>query len=437
MHAKRIIVAGAGLAGLTAARELERAGASVTIVEARARVGGRVWTMREGFADGRHGELGGEFIDAEQKDIRGLCAELGLPLVRVLRGGFTHRLRGADGRPRVSRTRPWQELSDSLASLERRHTAARGSAFAATVREMAAISLREWLVRQHADHELHAIANALRGFFLADPDDLSVLPVVEQLASGGSPAQQQMFRVEGGNDRLVDALAGALGSAVRLGHQVAAISQSADRVTVTVIDPHGQRQQLEAEAMVVALPASTLRHVSMTPELPEPQARAIRALRYGCATKVLVQTNRDAFARHRARAFATDDTRLGAFWDAAEEQPRGPGSMLAFLGGGSASAPLRDTFARDPAYVVSGLCWLGMAGADVSAAHAATWEDDPWARGGYAYMDPGFDPTWRAQLAHRAGRLVFAGEHTSPRWQGYMNGAVESGIRAARELIAS
>jgi monoamine oxidase len=64
-----------------------------------------------------------------------------------------------------------------------------------------------------------------------------------------------------------------------------------------------------------------------------------------------------------------------------------------------------------------------------------SWEEDPWARGGYAFLDPGFDPAWRALLSRRAGRLVFAGEHTSQRWQGYMNGAVESGLRAARELL--
>jgi monoamine oxidase len=71
----------------------------------------------------------------------------------------------------------------------------------------------------------------------------------------------------------------------------------------------------------------------------------------------------------------------------------------------------------------------------VSAMKMATWEDDPFVRGGYAYLDPAFDPAWRPLLARRAGRLVFAGEHTSEDWQGYMNGAVESGVRAAHELL--
>jgi monoamine oxidase len=79
--------------------------------------------------------------------------------------------------------------------------------------------------------------------------------------------------------------------------------------------------------------------------------------------------------------------------------------------------------------------WLGSPSRPL-ATRVITWEDDPWARGGYAYFDPGFDPAWRDLLARPHGRIVFAGEHTSLRWQGYMNGAVESGQRAAAEIVA-
>ena len=300
MRAKRIVVAGAGLAGLTAARELEGAGASVIVVDARDRAGGRVWTIRGGFANGQHGELGGEFIDAEHEALHRLCDEFGLRRVRVLRGGFTHRFRDRSGRPHVSRTRPWQELELLVAPLCRQLLAARKNASAEAVREIAAISLREWLVRQHADPDVHAMANALRGFFLADPDDLSVLPVVEQVTSGGSPAQVKMFRLEGGNDRLVDALVRSLAGTLRLRHQVLAIAQSTDHVVVTVIDPQGRQQQFEADAMVVALPASTLRERDHHARTARTAVRAIRALRYGNATKVLVQTCRRC-AQRRGR----------------------------------------------------------------------------------------------------------------------------------------
>ena len=85
--------------------------------------------------------------------------------------------------------------------------------------------------------------------------------------------------------------------------------------------------------------------------------------------------------------------------------------------------------------MVDRLTWLGTP-SELLATQAITWEDDPWSRGGYAFFDPAFDPGLRAWLASPAGRVVFAGEHTSLRWQGYMNGAIETGKRAAAEIQA-
>lgn len=435
----KVIVIGAGLAGLTAARALAQQRIAVTMLDARARLGGRVWTMRGEFIDGQHAELGGEFIDADQEAIRTLCDELRVPLVRVLRSGFTHRFRGEDGEHHVSRTRPWAVLESLSAPLLRQYRAVNGDNEAASVREMATWSVREWLRRQDASREQHAMADALRGFFLADPEELSVLALVAQLAHG-SPAQAETYRIDGGADRLVEALARDAASRVLLNHRVTAIAQATDRVTVTAHDEHGHQQQLEADAAVVALPASTLRCLSITPALPEEQWRAIGALKYGCATKAVVQTPRDPF-RGRARAFATD-TPLGAFWDATEGQPESRARqstsakrfVLNFLAGGAASRTLRARLDRGAQAVLSDLCWLGMAGAPVDAMKAVTWEDDAFARGGYAYIDPGFDPALLTKIARPAGRLVFAGEHTSEHWQGYMNGAVETALRAVREL---
>lgn len=432
----KVVVAGGGLAGLTAARALARARVSVTVVEGRDRLGGRVRTVR--LEGGQHGELGGEFIDADQDEIRTMCGELDVPLVRVLRSGFTHRYRGDDGYYHVSRTRPWTELEALADPLVRRFKAARGDADSDAVREIGTWSVRAWLRERDASAAQHSMADALRGFFLADPDDLSILPLVEQLAHGGSPAQAEMYRVEGGNDRLVEAIARAADARVLLQHRITAVTQAADRVVVTAVDAEGHQQQLEGDAAVVTLPASVLSSIAFTPPLPQEQWRAIRALRYGCATKAVVQSSRDAF-RGNARAFATD-TALGAFWDGTEGQnptPKPPRFVLTFLAGGSSSRTLQARAQHGPHALLADLCWLGMAGAPVQSVHTATWEDDPFAGGGYAYLDPGFDPSWRSQLRRRSGRVVFAGEHTSEQWQGYMNGAVESGLRAAEQILGT
>ena len=96
VHGFHVAIAGTGLAGLSAAYELAHAGAAVTLLDARSYAGGRVQTVRE-FAAQQHGELGGEFIDGDQKEIIDLCRQFDLPLVRILRSGFTHRFRDATG----------------------------------------------------------------------------------------------------------------------------------------------------------------------------------------------------------------------------------------------------------------------------------------------------------------------------------------------------
>jgi monoamine oxidase len=137
----------------------------------------------------------------------------------------------------------------------------------------------------------------------------------------------------------------------------------------------------------------------------------------------------------RPRAFGSA-LPLGAIWEGNEEQHGRPG-ILTLLAGGSASDQTQAMVAKEgPKRLVGELDWLGSRRAELVASHQVVWESDVWARGGYAYFDPAFDPALRAWLARPTGRLVFAGEHTSIRWQGYMNGAVESGRRAAAEVAA-
>jgi monoamine oxidase len=122
-------------------------------------------------------------------------------------------------------------------------------------------------------------------------------------------------------------------------------------------------------------------------------------------------------------------------WDGNEQQ-RGPAGILSLLAGGGASGELQEILERDgTSAVVPHLAWLGRP-ANLLAARAFIWEQDPWAKGGYAFFDTSFKPQDRDALARPAGRVLFAGEHTAIRWQGYVNGAIESGKRAAAEVAA-
>ncbi len=156
-------------------------------------------------------------------------------------------------------------------------------------------------------------------------------------------------------------------------------------------------------------------------------------MRYGPATRILLHFDRRFWQRlGRATAYGSDQP-TGAVWDGNEQQS-GRAGILSLLAGGRAARDVRALIPRHggPGRVRR-LWWIGR---PARLLHGMTiaWDRDPWVRGGYAVFDPRFDPALRPCLARPAGRIVFAGEHTSDRWQGYMNGAIETGRRAALEV---
>jgi monoamine oxidase len=414
-------------------------GATVTVIEARDRVGGRVWTVREGFDVGQHAEAGGDMIDHGQTEILRLAAELGLTLTRILRGGWAEVRTNGTGRHRiVSRgiVSGWERVGRSLAEPIERYLLAERRWDSPIAAELARRSVAEWLNDTRADDDLRHTAIALRGFFLADPDELSLLALVDQFASEEDVIGHPVYRIEGGNDRLASAIAATLGNRVHLGTELTAVSQRGSGVRASV--RHNRTaSQIQADFVLFALPAPLLRRIPITPALPKQQHEAIATLAYGRATKTLLQFS-DRFWRRpgRPKAFGSS-LPIGAVWDGNEEQRGRPG-ILALMAGGSASDATSALTAKDgPGGLARTLDWLAPGRTELMSCHQTTWDSEAWSRGGYAFFDPAYDPALRAWLARPCGRLFFAGEHTSFAWQGYMNGAIESGRRAAAEIDAA
>ena len=425
-----VIVAGAGLAGLAAARALEARGVRVSVVEARDRVGGRSWTIRDGFRDGQHAEGGADFIESDQQALVSLARDLGLALTPIIRRGFGYY--GTDQRGRLSRQSiesGFQAMAAQFAPLVREYQRAKGRWDSAVARRLGRISLSAWLHTEGAPAWVIQRFRGMRGLFLADPEDLSLLAVVDFFADLSESGWGESFRVRDGNDRISTEMVKELREPVRLGTALRRVRQTKTRVLATVESASGLAE-VSADYLIVTLPASTLRDVTFDPGLPDTQRDAIGHLKYGPATRVLLQFSSRFWNKPRQPNAYGSDQPTGAIWDGNEQQ-KGKAAILSLLAGGGASRELQAMLEHDgPAGVVSRLKWLGRP-TRLIASRTVVWDTDPWAKGGYAYFDPGFDPRWRDWLARPAGRVFFAGEHTSMRWQGYMNGAVESGQRAA------
>jgi monoamine oxidase len=419
---------------LAAARELEAEGAGVTVLEARNRVGGRVQTIRGLFADRQHGEAGADLIEGEQTLVHELARAVGLKPARILRAGFAYYGPDRGGRNRVWRSPSiWKDAASRLKPEIERFQAANRRWDSGVAAALGPQSVAAWLRRQRADRGFVSGVRSIRGFFLADPEDLSLLSLVDQF-SDGVPGDDEFYRIPGGNDRLPVKVAAALKGRLVLGALVQEVGHSEAGVTLSFLH-NSARQELSADFAVLAVPATTLRRIRFSPPLPQAQWEAIRSLKYGPATRVLLQFERAFWRRvRRHRAFGTVQP-TGAVWDASEGQ-RGRSGMLMLLAGGRASGECREILAQEGAEgILERLRWLGRP-APLTAMWHTSWEDDPLAGGGYAVFSPEFDPYLRDWLRRPAGRLAFAGEHTSISWEGFMNGAIESGRRAAAEISA-
>ncbi|HEY0284915.1 MAG TPA: NAD(P)/FAD-dependent oxidoreductase [Vicinamibacterales bacterium] len=433
MRGTSVLIAGAGLAGLTAARELTKKGAAVTVIDARERVGGRVLTMREPFLHGQHAEAGADLIDESQTEICRLIADVGLRMATILPGGFTS-VRQVGTRRRLAGKLGWEDLARRLQPEIRAFRVSERRWDGGVADSLARESVARWLERIRAPKALEDVAVGLRGFFLADPDQLSLLALTDQFAEDGTPGSEKMFRIIGGNDRLPAALARALGSRMRLRTILRRVVQTPDGV-IAALESKGRLSEARFDYLVCAVPATTVRDVVFEPAMPARQRQATANVKYGAATKTALQFERATWRkRGKPRAFGTA-LPIGAAWDGNEEQH---GSILTLLAGGRASAATREMLAAEgPSRIVRELSWLNLKNTELLAWTSLSWEHEQWSRGGYAFFDTQFPPSLRYWLARPFDRIFFAGEHTSLRWQGYMNGAVETGIRAAEEVSRS
>ncbi|MBY0495521.1 MAG: FAD-dependent oxidoreductase [Cyanobacteria bacterium] len=428
---QRVVVVGGGLAGLVAARDLIARGADVHLLEARERLGGRVWTVHDKEFSDVPLELGGEFIDGGHAAIRALCHDLRLTLSPILKDGFGLAL-DVNGRVQLfnGQKRIWSHFKQTLSRDAASLRADDCDWNSTTAQMMARHSARALLEARGASREVLAMFDGLRGFFLADADRLSALVGVELAMQPRDPGHVTLSRIKGGNDRLVQALAKQQGLKIALEAVVSKIDQDDRGVRVHVAGGSKKGAIVSGDYLVLTTPAPIARALEFTPAVPATLRKAWQALDSGPATKAHARFDKGWWRRPgRPRAWGSNlDT--GAIWETSGTGPAG----LTMLAGGRASRALRDLLEEGgPQRVIRRLSWLGEP-EDARDFRSFSWELDPYAKGGYAVFTPDFKPEWRGELSRAFGRIAFAGDHTSRRWQGYMNGAVDSGQRAARDI---
>ena len=395
----RAVVVGAGLAGLVAADELARGGAEVAVLEARSRVGGRVWSQR--LPNGAVVEMGAEYILPGNTAIRELAERFGLGL-------WDKGMRYGRRDPRGGIGTTHEELAEAMATAERElagreATQESAEAFLDSI-DIPAGAREAILARVEI-----SCANTADRVAAAD------LGGVAHIDDEPSPS------IAGGNQRLPLALADELGDAIQLDSPVHALEWREDGVRVST-----STGELEAEVAVIAVPAGVLDRIVFYPELPGEVARALGGVRYGQAAKLFVPLTAPAPAGAVMNVPERYWTWI-ATGDGDEPQP----VVSAFAGSKPALAAL-DVESGPARWLDSLERIRGDLALDPAGAVLSTWADDPWVRAAYSTSPP---PEVAAATEWPTGPLAFAGEHTAADHYALMEGAIRSGRRAARSLL--
>lgn len=425
-----VIVIGAGLAGLAAARDLDRAGLDVAVLEARGRVGGRVHSHR--FADGAWAERGAEFVNASDTEVRALCADLGLEMVlRPPVDDAQTALLDIGGRPVPAAAVP--EIAEAQRRFDaalRASTDVLGAAVAsADTTALDALDART-LADVVRDLDLGVTARVwlgrvIRTQFMVPPDEVSLLFAAEQVAHGPVGEEAARLRVRGGNDQIAVRLADGLSTPPLLSTPVRRIDH--ERATVDV-QLDGEPRRLRARALVAALPLPVLGRVWA--DLPV----ELSGVAQGVGGTILLHLERRLWLDYGRDGHVLSDRAWGEIWDTTDVQSGDGGVMTVRLTShdGVALLALPDCLDRVRAEVDRVI--PGARGLVVSSL-LTDWSNDPWSLGTRVTPAPGQAHGVRAVATRTFGRLWLAGEHTDER-AGSMEGAVRSGRRAAAAVLA-
>jgi monoamine oxidase len=443
---KKVLIVGAGLAGLSAAYELKRAGHSPVLLEAQQRVGGRVYTLRGPFTEGLYAEVGAMRIPRAHALTMQYIEKFGLltndftmdnPKAYYYIGGrkvrageaavnpsllgfdvFESELGKTAGQMYITAIQPLLEMLESSGS----------AAWDEIVADYDQYSTREFL-------ELKGWSEGMMEMFglLANQESVMNSSFLELFREDSGNYYTNMVEIQGGTDRLPHAFLPELKDNIRFGAKMIAIDQSPDDVTIHYQTPAGRFSE-NGDYAIIAAPFPVLRHVEVLKPFSRAKQRAIRQLHYDASAKILFQCRR-------------------RFW----EEDEG-----IFGGGTLTDLPIRNLYYPDHGretgrgIILASYTWsedaqrwgslrpeerIVQALDDVAEIHPQVlkefevgtswmWHDDEFAGGAFALFDPGQQTLLYEEIVRPEGRIYFAGEHASL-YHAWIQGALESGLRTA------
>ncbi len=443
---KRVIIVGAGVAGLVAGYELKRAGHTPVILEAQQRVGGRLYTLRDPFTDGLYAEVGGMRIPRAHKLTTAYIDKFGLPTndftmdnpnAYYYIGGRKMRIADANADPSLlgfavspqeakqTAGQLWMKTIQPLLDLIQKQG---DDAWAEITKKYDQYSTREYL-------ELNGWSEGAIEMYglLANQEAVMNSSFLELFREDAGNYYTDMIEIQGGTDRLPHAFLPDLKGDIRFGAKMIAMDQSPTDVTIHYETAAGRFKETGDFAIITA-PFPVLRHVEVLKPFSRAKQRAIRQLHYDASAKILFQCR---------RRFWEDDDGI-------------------FGGGTITDLPIRNLYYPDHGretgrgVILASYTWsedaqrwgslspedrIKQSLENVAQIHPQVlkefevgtswmWHDDEFAGGAFALFDPGQQTLLHEEIVKPEGRIYFAGEHASL-YHAWIQGAIESGLQTA------
>jgi monoamine oxidase len=443
----RIVIIGGGFAGLAAAHELVKSGHEPIVLEGRQRVGGRVMSFRN-FVPGKIVEGGGELVGSNHPLWQAYASEFGLEMLDLVEDEHANAPIVLGGK-RLSNDEAaslWEELDSAANQM---------NALAASIdadepwtssgaAELDARSLSSWIDALDVSPVCkHALAAQFAGDNGVANESASLLAMLAAVKGGGLEnywTESEVYRCKGGNDQLADKLAERIGShRLRPGTRVLSVEQHAHGVRIGT----EHAGIVEGDAAIVAVAPTIWPAITFSPGLPE-SLSGLKSPQMGVNVKYLARVRSRFWIERGDGPDALTDGEVTWTWDATNnqdpERTDAPACLTAFSGGPAAArARARVEADRRAAYAKTlETIHPGFAQA-YEADRFMDWPADPWTRAGYSFAAP-HQLTRSGRVLREGlegGRIMLAGEHCCPAFPGYMEGALQSGVHAAKRLAGA
>jgi monoamine oxidase len=436
-----IVVVGAGIAGLNTVYQLQKMGYPATLYEAANRVGGRMFTLTNYFGESLSTDLGGEFIDGNHEDIHQLMKEMNLEYFDLrLDTAQKERLffnnKAYTENDLVQALQPYiPRLAADVTALPNDITYINAAAFA----HLDNLSVKEYLdevgIHGWLYNYLDVMLSREYGMDITAQSAINFLFMLDK--SGAFTEGHEIYKIKGGSQQLAKAVYQKIKPSVKLQHVLTGLKATSKGYQLLFKHRH-TTSTVMADYVVMAIPFTVLKNIPLDVPMPAGKRKCINEFSIGNSAKFIMGVSHKPWRDDNQQGYTFADETFGCGWDSTHMQSNTTGSFSTYAGGMSANKIL----ATAPTQLINEFkpgidkVFTGSAAALTGKQVKICWAKQPYAKGGYTSFKKGQYSSIAGWEAEPVGNLFFAGEHVSGPFQGFMNGAAQTG-RFAAEMIAA